>query len=252
MSKEVVRSGKVFINAYDLTTTHTSIGLTLTQEALEANCMLADGAGTDKFMQEWLHGLKSFELTHSGYTLAGTGETNTVLDTALGTAGTVFTVCGATGASGDPAYSGYTTHYQHQEIDGSVGGMASYAAAGFGQGTPCFRGRIMGIGAKTETGNGSIYQLGAITAGTNALYAALHVTAVAGSDLSLVVDLYSAPAANFESATKRLTFTEAMGITSEIKTLATTVTDTWWRATWTLGGSSESFTIALNAGIINV
>jgi hypothetical protein len=244
--------GKVLVGAYDLTTSHTSYGLTLAREAIESNCMLNDTAGTAKFMQTFLHGRKSFTASMSGYTNPGVGLPSTVLAAALGTAGTIITMTGATGAAGDPAYSAYATVSEHEEIGGSVGGMTGFAAAAFGEGTPCFRGSIMGIGAKTQTGNGNIVQLGAITAGTKALYAALHVTTVTGSDLTLDVDLFSSANADMSSPTERISFTQTAGITSEIKSLATAVTDTYWRATWTIFGTDPSFTIALNVGIITL
>ena len=252
MAKEVAKGGKVYVDGFDLTTEHTNIELALAQEAVESNCMQSDGAGTAKFMQEFELGLKSFQLTHSGYEVAGAGEIGTVTADRFGVAGTIFTVTGALGAEGDPAYSGYATNYQYQEIDGSVGGMAGYAAAGFGQGTPCFRGLILGTGTKSTTGNGGIYQLGAIASGTNALYAALHVVGATGSDLTFDVDLYSDADVGFASPTLRASFTQvAAANASEIISLATTVTDTWWRATWTVS-TDDTFTIALNAGIITV
>ena len=251
MAKEVVKNGAVYIDGYDLTTDHTDITLALVQNAIEANCMQADDAGTAKFMQTWLAGQKSFSLAHSGYSEAGTGKIGTVVADRWGTAGTIFTVCGAGSAIGNVAYSGYCTGYQHQEIEGQVGGMAGYAAAGFSQGTPCFRGTILGTGLKSTTGNGTAYNLGAITAGTNALYAALHVTAITGSDFDLTVDIYSDSDANFSSPTKRASFSAITAITSEIISLATAVTDAYWRATWTIS-SEDTITIALNVGIINV
>ena len=251
MATEVVKDGAVYIDGYDLTTDHTDITLALVQNAIEANCMLADDAGTAKFMQTWLAGQKSFSLAHSGYSEAGTGKIGTVVADRWGTAGTIFTVCGAGSAIGNVAYSGYCTEYQHQEIEGSVGGMAGYAAAGFSQGTPCFRGTILGTGLKTTTGNGEAYELGAITAGTNALYAALHITGITGSDFALDVDIYSDADADFNTPALRASFTAFTAVTSEIVSLATAVTDTFWRATWTVN-STNTFTMALNAGIITV
>lgn len=244
--------GKILVGAYDLTTSHTNIGLSLARESVESNCMQNDTAGTAKFMQEWIHGRKSFTFSMSGYSNPGVGLPATVLDAALGTANSIITVIGGTAAAGDTAYTALATVSEHEEISGSVGGMTAFAAAAFGEGTPVFRGKVMGVGAKTSTGNGNIVQLGAITAGTNTLYAALHVTGITGSDITMVVDLYSSASSNMAAATKRVTFTTvATTITSEIKSLATAVTDTYWRATWTLTGDVPSYTIALNAGIIN-
>lgn len=256
MAKLAATGSKLFIGPYDISDHLTNVALTLNQEAVDDVCMLSDSAGTAKIMQSFLPGLKSHELSYSGYSEAGTGEVGTVLDNYLGDANTIITVCPQTGTMGEPAYSAYISALQHNEIDGTVGGMQGFSGAAAAQGTVCFRGTIMGSGAKTATGNGSIYQLGAITAGTNGLFAALHVTASVGDDTqTLVVDLYSSPLANFSSSTKRVTFTTATtGATSEIKSLLTAVTDTYWRATWTVanGGASVSFTININAGIVTV
>lgn len=256
MSKIVASNCKLYVGSYDLSDHLTNLGLTLSQEAVDDVCMLADDAGTAKFMQTFTEGMKSHELSYSGYSEAGVGEIGTVLDNYLGDANTIVTACPQTGAAGEPAYSAYFNALEHNEIDGSVGGMHGFSGAAAAQGTVCFRGTIMGTGAKTATGNGSIYQLGAITAGTNGLFAALHVTASVGDDTqTLVVDLYSSPLANFSSSTKRLTFTTAStAATSEIKSLLTAVTDTYWRATWTVanGGASVSYTININAGIVTV
>lgn len=256
MAKIVANKSKLYMGLYDISDHLTNIGLTLTQEAVDDVCMLADDAGTAKFMQTFTAGMKGHELSYSGYSESGTGEIGTVLANYRGDANTIVTVCPQTGAAGEPAYSAYFNALEHNEIDGTVGGMHGFSGAAAAEGTVCFRGTIMGTGAKTTTANGSIYQLGAITAGTNGLYAALHVTATAGDDTqALVVDLYSSPLANFSSSTKRLTFTTATtAITSEIKSLLTAVTDTYWRATWTItgGGASVSFTININAGIVTV
>lgn len=253
MAKLAATGSKLFIGPYDISDHLTNVGMTLTQEAVDDVCMLGDSAGTAKFMQSFLPGLKSHELSYSGYSEAGTGEVGTVLDEYLGDANTIITVCPQTGTMGEPAYSAYFNALEHNEIDGSVGGMHGYSGAAAGQGTVCFRGTIMGNGAKTTTANGTIYQLGAITAGTKGLYASLHCTEVAGDESqTLIVDLYSSPLANFSSSTKRVTFTTvSTAATSEIKSLLTAVTDTYWRATWTVanGGASVSFTININAGI---
>lgn len=255
MSKIAATHSKIYVGPYDLTTNYTNIGLTLSRAAIEANCMQDDAVGTAVFMQEWLHGMKSFEASYSGYTEAGTGKVNTVLNTYFGAANTIMTMCPLTGAAGEPAYSAYMTNHQHTELDGSVGGMAGFAGAAFGEGTPVFRGTILGTGAKVITGNSSIYQLGAISAG-KAMYAALHVTAIVGDDTqSLNVKIYSDDAEAFTTPTERIAFSQVgQIIASEIESLTTAVTDTYWRATWTIanGGENVSFTIMLNAGIITL
>lgn len=256
MSKHVANSMRIYVGPYDLTTAHTNLKLELKRDPADANCMLADSEGTEQFWQTWLHGMRSFMASHSGYSEAGAGAVNTVLNGYFGADNSLITMCAPTGAVGENAYSMQALVHEHKEIDGTIGGMNGYAGAASGQGTPIVRGTIFGTGEKTVTGNSAIYQLGAITSGTNKLYAALHVTDSSGDDTqAMTIKLYSAPTGAFSSPTERVAFTAVgNGITSELKSLATTVTDTYWRATWTIsgGGAEVGFTFLLNAGIITL
>ena len=53
----------------------------------------------------------------------------------------------------------------------------------------------------------------------------------------------------FTSATTRATFTAATAISGETIRALGAFTDTWWRAAWTISGSSPSFLAMISMGI---
>jgi len=75
------------------------------------------------------------------------------------------------------------------------------------------------------------------------------VIAASGTTPTLDVTIESDDAEGMASATTRLTFTQATATTSEWQELAGAVTDDWWRAAWTIGGGSPSFTAVVVVGI---
>ena len=49
----------------------------------------------------------------------------------------------------------------------------------------------------------------------------------------------------FTSATNRITFTQATGVTSELLSVAGAITDDYWRLSYTIVGGSFTFAVAL-------
>ena len=117
-------------------------------------------------------------------------------------------------------------------------------------GDPLVAGMLMHDAARTATGNGIGQQLGAIAAATNSIYGALHVTAVSGSSPTLDLTVESDDNSGFTSASVRMTYTQATGLTSQWKELAGPITDDWWRVVYTIGGGSPSFDFAFVLGIV--
>lgn len=117
--------------------------------------------------------------------------------------------------------------------------------------TPVLRGQVLHPNgtARTTTGTGTGVQLGAVTA-LQRMFAALHVHSVAGtSSPTITVKLQSSVDNTFASPTDRVTFTGATAISGQFSSAIGAITDTWWRAAWTISGSSPSFTFTVTAGI---
>jgi hypothetical protein len=103
--------------------------------------------------------------------------------------------------------------------------------------------------ARTATGNGTGVQQGAITAGRYG-YASLHVLSVAGTSTpTITVKIQSDDNSGFTTATDQITFTAATVIGGQIARVAGPITDDYWRAVWTISGSSPSFLFVVGFGI---
>lgn len=116
-------------------------------------------------------------------------------------------------------------------------------------GEPLVRGRLMHNATRTATGNGTARQLGAVGAAQK-LYAVLHVLAASGSTPSLTVKVQSDDASGFSSPTDRITFGAASTVGYQWATpVVGAITDAWWRITWTISGSTPSFSFVVGVGI---
>jgi hypothetical protein len=145
--------------------------------------------------------------------------------------------------------------YTGQMIAGSyepgakIGDMLAFGISGDGDG-PLVRGTLMKNATVTTTGNGTVFQLGAVPAGQK-MYAALHVLqGVAGTSPTLDLKLQSAALVGFGSPTDRITFTQKTSSGALWGTpVAGSITDQFWRFTWTIGGTAgPSFPIVAIAG----
>ena len=151
------------------------------------------------------------------------------------------------GAEGERAFALLAALGEYR-IGGELGEMSKLSLP-LDSGGPLVKGTIVHNAARTATGNGTAFQLGAVSA-TQKLYAALHVVAAAGTTPTLDVSVQSDNAQGFASPAAQITFTQATAIASEWKELAGAVADDWWRVSFTVGGASPSFTFAVFLGIL--
>lgn len=114
---------------------------------------------------------------------------------------------------------------------------------------PLVRGQILhpqGT-ARTTTGTGTAVQLGAVDA-SHALYVNLHVLSYVDGSLTVTID--SDDNSGFTSAVTQGTFAAATALGGQTLKIAGGITDTYWRASWTIsGGTTHSFLFAVSAGI---
>lgn len=101
--------------------------------------------------------------------------------------------------------------------------------------------------AISTTADGTAVEVGAVPAGKHAL-ATLHVIATTGSP-TLDVTIESDDTADFDgSETTRLTFSQATAVGDQFRSVAGPITDTYWRAVLTFGGTG-SITVVVAVGI---
>jgi hypothetical protein len=100
----------------------------------------------------------------------------------------------------------------------------------------------------TTTGSGNVYGPLAAPLIQQALVAALHVTAVSGTTPSLTVNLISSAVIGMTSPTTRMSFNPFTAVGSAMGQVDGPITDTYWQFTWTVSGSTPSFSLAASLG----
>lgn len=154
---------------------------------------------------------------------------------------------GTTSGSVGWAFPSLPLSYTPIEATHSQLAMATLSGAGSGV---AIRGTLMHPPdtSRTSSSTGTAYQLGAISAAQR-MFCSAHVTLTSGTSEQLVLKLQSS-ATEGGSYTDRITFTTATDITSQWSSVVGAVTDTWWRASWTISGSdTPTFQFAMVAGI---
>ncbi|SNY29050.1 hypothetical protein [Paractinoplanes atraurantiacus] len=244
MPKFVLQNVRLFTGSADLTTVNNKVEVKAEAETQDTTAFVPTG----DVWTEVLAGLRSCELNAEGQWEAL--DNSRVDNVSFGDLGTItpWTICPAGAAVGALAYLTGTLRTSY-ELGGSVGDVAPWTADGKGS-TPLVRGVIAhppGT-ARTANGSGTAIQLPAIAAGQS-LYIASHVQSVAGTTPSLTVRVESDDANGFASPTTQATFTAATGLTSQLIRVPGPITDTWWRAAWTITGTAPSFLFTTAFGI---
>ena len=153
---------------------------------------------------------------------------------------TVVKPAGTVPAVGDVAYFLLASEFSYT-LGGTVGAASRLSLALTGAGA-LLRGRVADYQAPaTATGNGTGYQLGAVTAAQR-LYYAVHVVGASGTLPTLDLVIESDDADTFGSATTRVTVAQFTDEGTAYGSVAGAITDTWWRVRRTIGGTSPEFT----------
>ncbi|HCT81754.1 MAG TPA: hypothetical protein DGT23_35275 [Micromonosporaceae bacterium] len=199
--------------------------------------------------KEVLGGLGSAALAAEGFWEAG--DASMVDNDTWSSLGSVggYTVCPNGAAAGDLAWTLNALRAQYK-FGGAVGDIAPFSTA-VSSSWPLGRGKVLhppGT-ARTATGSGTAVEVAAVPSGQY-LYATLHVLSVSGTATpTITVRVQSDDASGFPSATTQITFTAATAIGGQIQRLAGPITDTWFRADWTISGTSPSFLFVVGLGI---
>lgn len=140
--------------------------------------------------------------------------------------------------------SGYSAGGSHGEL-----GRFSLAGVGAG-GMNWARGVKLNDAVRTSTSNGTGHQLGAVGSGEK-LVAGIHFTGRSGTSPTFDVEIES-DTVGFASPTTRITFDQETDVTSgsQIKTASGPITDDYYRAAYTLGGTSPSSRIVVSLAIL--
>ncbi len=242
MANEVLALAKIYVSKYDLTAD-------LNKATLNSNCNLLDNTVFNETTRGRFPGLTSADLSLGGFIQLGTTGIETILNTNLAAADTIITVCPtASGAESYPAY--YMKSIQGEFAHGgAIGDMYTFTMGAYSN-TPLIRGIIIENGAVTGTAASTSYQIGAVTAAQK-LYAVIHCTAVSGTNPTLAINIESDATGAFGGAqTVRGSFTGLTVATSEWKEISGAITDAYWRANYTIGGTNTpTFTVMIAFGV---
>lgn len=240
MGAQVLTDALVLVNGADFSGQSNKVDVSGEVEALDATTFVSAG------WKEVAAGLGSHEWSVEGFWAAGDyvkPDDRLWADLGVRAAWSAS----AAAAEGSVAYLGSVMSGSFK-VGGDVGSLAPFTAAGKGSG-PVSRGMLLcspGT-ARTATGQTTGRQMGAVGA-AQTLFGALHVCSVAGSTPSVAVKIQSS-ATQGGSYTDRLTFFPADAQGSQLLSSPGAVTDTWWRAQFTISGDSPSFLLAVAAGV---
>ncbi len=240
MAVSVLKDAKIYIGGYDLSGDHNKLALAYEADAVDVTPF---GASTKK---------RICGLFDSGLELEGFWDADAlnqkpdpVYFSKLALAD-VFSVCPDGASSGALAYSMQSALASYSP-QGKIGDVFAFKVKASGSGT-LVRETVFENRTTTATGTGTGYNLGAVSSG-QALWAAIHVLGVSGTSPTLDVVIESDDSSGFTTPLTRLAFTQKTGIGAEMISVAGPITDTWFRAKWTIGGTSPSFTFIVVVGI---
>lgn len=243
MGTLLLRDQNVWFDAYNLTTRLNSVGIEYGAEVLD-DTTLGDDTRSGK------GGLKTAAMSVAG--LYDADPYDEVLFDNVGVVNKPFSV-GASSSEGSTAYFINSMVGSYVPFQNSVGDLAGFDAGGMTTKSPLVRGLVVANELTvTSSGEGTAFQLGAMSA-TQTLYVATHVLTVDPStDPSLALVFQTASSSGFSSPNNRITFTEFDDLGSEFASYSNSTgnTDTWGRIVWTPDSTDSAFDFVAVAGIV--
>lgn len=245
MAAFVLTDSLVLVGGSDITLDSGSYTVGGQVSMVEAN---VHGAGR---FERRLPGNISHSLQVGGTADYDAGQVNTAFPpSALGNQYLTTIVPQNTGTTGDVALFSRGLLASMNAPGGARGDLATFDMQ-IGGDVPLIGGQVLApLAARTTTGNSSVLALTGPTS-SQRLYCGLHITAVSGTTPSLTVTVQSSTVVGMTSPTTRFTFSAATAAGWQWATpLAGAITDGFYRATFTISGTTPSFTAAVVIGVL--
>lgn len=239
----VLKDTRIFLAGYDLSGELNATSFDYGAEMLD-DTRFTSGARINK------PGLLTARIAHEGYWRAdGDGPDDAIFDR-LGTANVVTSLVPETGAVGEVAYTFRAVHPEYS-LGGPVGALLPFSVTAEGDdGIAPVRGKVLqATGSVTASGTSDGVEIGAASSDQTA-YCALHVVSADGTSPTLDVTVESDVDDTFSSPVTVATFSQQTGIGSDWQTNAGANSDTFYRVSYTVGGTSPDFSFAVIVGII--
>lgn len=233
----ILRDVDILIAGYDVQTDHNEASVELGRESLDPTVF---GNATRRVKG----GLKTSVFNVSGFYQAGQNPEKIDDILAQVVEGQLVSLWPQNRAEGNRGRAMLVSKSSHQPFGGAVGDLAPFNAT-FEAAGDILRPTSLKDGVETTSGSGSVFQEGAVSS-TQRITGILHVLAASGTTPTLDVIIESAALVGFASPTTRITFPQlgAAGIAgfSVPAPVNGPITDEFWRASWTIGGGTPSFT----------
>jgi hypothetical protein len=243
MANQILKDCKLIVGKYDFSGKMNALALSYGAEALDDTTFASGGTKSNA------GGLKTVSFQHEGLFDTGAGSVDEVFFGNVGLAEQPVAISPQAGAEGELAYFFKSLQTKYSP-SGKIGQLLAFSVGGEAQNSPLVRGIVGHTNTRTATGVGTAYQLGAVSAAQK-LFAALHVLAASGTTPSLVVKVQSDDTQAFTTPTDRITFAAQNAANAVWATpVAGAITDTWWRVTWTITGTTPSFQFIVPVGIL--
>lgn len=242
MAAHVLTDAKLWVSGFDVSGDANRLAVAYGAEAV-------DDTRFGMTVRSNAGGLKTLALQCEGFWDAdGTDEPDDVFFSRVGTSGVPVSFAAEGGDAGDVGYC-FESLIANYAQRGQIGEMYAFVVdASANNGAPLVRGMIaFNAAVSGASGAGTAYNIGAVSA-TQRAYASLHVLAI-GAGTSLGVIVKSDDAQAFSSPTNRISFTAATTIGGQFSSAAGAITDSWWRADWTLTGGTTTATFVVVVGI---
>lgn len=239
MAAQILSNAKLYAAGFDFSGDMNALALKYGADLKDATSLI-DTTRTRR------PGLRDISFQHEGYWNGGAGAVDdAIFNSLIGANDVPMTIAPLTGAEGELVFS-FKADAASYAPGAKDGEMFAFSVSGSG-GDPLVRGTMLQNQARTATGNGTIFNPGAVGAAQK-LYGTLHVLSVSGAG-TIAVKIQSAPTGGFGAPTDRITFTTLAAIGGQFATpVPGAITDAFWRAVWTISGFT-SVTFAVLMGI---
>lgn len=243
MAKFTLQNVRPFVNGADLTTRSNRAEISMEAESKDATAFVPTGS----VWHEEMSGIRTVTVDGAGQWEAG--DASMVDDSSYANLGSTgpLTLCPQTAADGSLAYLTAFNRTSYS-LGGAVGDVVPWSGHWVGN-WGLARGVVMATpAARTATANGSVFQLPAVAAGQY-LVGTLHVMSVSGTTPSVTLTIQSSAVVGMTSPTTRLTFNAQTAIGGQVFRIAGPITDTFYRATWTITGTTPSLLFMSAIGV---
>lgn len=190
-------------------------------------------------------GLETPHMNLEGFSVSGAGEIETVIAAIKASATPpIFTVNPDGSDEGDIAYVFKSNVKTFEPIGGAVGDsnkirlQTNRAGDGTVGAIGLKRGRVMEVGTLTASDVGAAQNFGA-PLGNNKCAFGIHITAVSGTNPTLDMIIRTDDAEGMATPVTRITVPQITGVGSWWSESEEATVDTWWQASYTIGGTDS-------------